>query len=238
MTALLELENLKKYYPIKKATFSREAMLLKAVDGVTLEVARGECLGLVGESGCGKSTLGRLILRLEKPTDGRVRFDGADVWSLTGKDIKAFRRRVQIIFQDPYSSLNPRKSVGHTIEEPLVIHHQGTREERRAKVIEIMGEVGLRPDHIQRYPHEFSGGQRQRIGIARALALNPNLIVADEPVSALDVSIQARNKFFHQGHAQAHEHPPVDLTFYPLPVYGPPDVMGRGHPFHFDLAGI
>ncbi len=192
MTALLELDNLRKYYPIKKSAFSRDVLQLKAVDGVTIDVTQGECLGLVGESGCGKSTLGRLILRLEKPTDGRIRFDGVDVQRLTGKDVKAFRRRVQIIFQDPYSSLNPRKSVGNTIEEPLVIHNQGTKAERRAKVLEIMGEVGLRPDHFQRYPHEFSGGQRQRIGIARALALNPDLIVADEPVSALDVSIQAQ----------------------------------------------
>ena len=192
MTALLELVDLKKHYPVKSSPFGRQDQVLKAVDGVSLSVTKGECLGLVGESGCGKSTLARQILRLEEPTSGRIIFDGQNVLDLSGKDLKAFRRRVQIIFQDPYSSLNPRRSVGAALAEPLVIHGLGNRISRRETVRRLLAEVGLRPEHAERYPHEFSGGQRQRVGIARALALEPDLIVADEPVSALDVSIQAQ----------------------------------------------
>jgi len=192
MTILLELENLKKYYEVAASFLARGRQTLKAVDGVSLKIDRGECLGLVGESGCGKTTLGRLVLRLEEPTDGRIIFDGREVLRFDRREMFRFRRRVQIIFQDPYSSLNPRKTVGGIIGEPLVIHGRGGREERRGRVLELMSEVGLRPEHYHRYPHEFSGGQRQRVGIARALALEPELIVADEPVSALDVSIQAQ----------------------------------------------
>lgn len=192
MSILLSLTEVKKHYPVKSSAFSSQTSVLKAVDGLSLEVEQGECLGLVGESGCGKSTLARLILKLEKPTDGRIVFSGRDISKFRGKDLQTFRRQVQIIFQDPYSSLNPRMSVGAAIGEPFVIHHIGGKVERREKVLRLMSEVGLRPEHISRYPHEFSGGQRQRIGIARALALNPDLIVADEPVSALDVSIQAQ----------------------------------------------
>ena len=192
MSTLLELAGLKKHYPVKSSALVKRPSFLKAVDGVSLEVQRGECLGLVGESGCGKSTLGRLMLRLEDPTEGKIHFDGQNVLEFDKKELKGFRRRVQIIFQDPYSSLNPRRSVGKTIMEPLVIHGLGTKVERREKTLALMSEVGLRPEHYNRFPHEFSGGQRQRIGIARALALNPELVVADEPVSALDVSIQAQ----------------------------------------------
>ena len=192
MTVLLELENLKKYYQIKSSLFAGQTATLKAVDGIDLTVRRGECLGLVGESGCGKSTLGKLILCLDKPTEGEIIFDGQNVTHLGRGERKAFRRRVQIIFQDPYSSLNPRRKVGQTIGEPLLIHGLGDKLERKARVEALMAEVGLRPEHYHRYPHEFSGGQRQRIGIARALALSPELVVADEPVSALDVSIQAQ----------------------------------------------
>lgn len=189
---LVELQDLKKYYPVRSTFFARDKKTLKALDGVNLAVARGECLGLVGESGCGKSTLARQLLRLEDPTAGRLFFDGQDALAFDRQALAAFRRRVQIIFQDPYSSLNPRLPIGSTIEEPLIIHKIGHREQRRERVETLMKEVGLRPEHFRRYPHEFSGGQRQRIGIARALALNPDLIVADEPVSALDVSIQAQ----------------------------------------------
>jgi peptide/nickel transport system ATP-binding protein/oligopeptide transport system ATP-binding protein len=189
---LLELQGLKKYYPIRASGLGGPRLDLKAVDGVDLAVTKGECLGLVGESGCGKSTLGRLVLRLEDPTAGRIVFDGRDVLNFSRRQLKDFRRRAQIIFQDPYSSLNPRISVGSTIEEPLVIHGVGDKAKRRQRVRELMDVVGLRPEHYGRYPHEFSGGQRQRVGIARALALEPDLIVADEPVSALDVSIQAQ----------------------------------------------
>ncbi len=192
MTALLELKDLKKHFPVGDSPFGRKNRVLKAVDGVNLTVAGGECLGLVGESGCGKSTLGRLIVRLDEPTSGRIVFDGQDISVLDRSEMKSMRRRVQIIFQDPYSSLNPRKPVGAAIEEALVIHRVGNGKQRRERVLELMNEVGLRPEHYHRYPHEFSGGQRQRIGIARALALAPDLIVADEPVSALDVSIQAQ----------------------------------------------
>jgi oligopeptide/dipeptide ABC transporter ATP-binding protein len=165
---------------------------VRAVDGVDLNVSHSATLGLVGESGCGKSTLGRLILALEKPTSGRVFVEGTDVNALSRTKLKELRARMQIIFQDPYSSLNPRRTIQSALEEPLVIHGMGTRKERKARVFHLMEEVGLRPEYATRYPHEFSGGQRQRIGIARALALNPSLIVADEPVSALDVSIRSQ----------------------------------------------
>lgn len=166
--------------------------LLKAVEGVNLALSSGETLGLVGESGCGKSTLARLILALLPPTRGQVYFSGEELTRLPAARLKALRKQIQIIFQDPYSSLNPRMTVGHILEEPFIIHGLGTREERQAWVEELLAEVGLSSEHLERYPHEFSGGQRQRLGIARALALRPRLIVADEPVSALDVSIQAQ----------------------------------------------
>jgi len=189
---LVRVENLVKYFPVSAGFFRGHDLNVHAVDGVDLIVRQGETLGLVGESGCGKTTLGRLILRLEEPTSGRIFFDGNDITHLRRSEMKQLRRRMQIIFQDPYSSLNPRRTVGSIIGEPLTVHGIGTRAERRSKVAELMEEVGLRPEYVTRYPHEFSGGQRQRIGIARALALNPSLIIADEPVSALDVSIRSQ----------------------------------------------
>ncbi|MGA2025741.1 MAG: oligopeptide/dipeptide ABC transporter ATP-binding protein [Syntrophobacteraceae bacterium] len=188
----LRISGVKKYYPITEGLFRREIGTVKAVDGVDLEIDRGQTLGLVGESGCGKSTLGRVILGLEPPTEGRVLFDGQDLASLRGEKMHQVRRRMQIIFQDPYSSLNPRQTVGRIIGEGLLIHNIGTPVEQKERVRQIMEVVGLRPEQINRYPHEFSGGQRQRIGIARALALHPELVICDEPLSALDVSIQAQ----------------------------------------------
>ena len=189
---LLRVQGLVKYFPVQKPFFHGEPQQVHAVDGIDLEIFQGETLGLVGESGCGKSTLGALILRLEQPTSGKIVFDGQDIASLSSTEMKKLRRRIQIIFQDPYSSLNPRKTVQSILMEPLTIHRIGTHSERLERVAGLMEEVGLRPEYVSRYPHEFSGGQRQRIGIARALALNPSLIVADEPVSALDVSIRSQ----------------------------------------------
>jgi oligopeptide/dipeptide ABC transporter ATP-binding protein len=189
---LVEVKDLKKFFPLRSHFFSRSKNYVQAVVGVRLDIRRGETLGLVGESGCGKSTLGRLILRLEEPTEGKILFEGEDILQYDAEKMRQLRREMQIIFQDPYSSLNPRKTIGSIIGEPLIIHNIGTKKDREERVQKLMEVVGLRPEHINRYPHEFSGGQRQRIGIARALALNPKLIIADEPVSALDVSIQAQ----------------------------------------------
>ncbi len=191
-SVLLQVVDVKKYYPVIQGLFRREVGMVKAVDGVSLHINRGETLGLVGESGCGKSTLGRVILGLEPPTHGKIIFDGKDLSSIRGSALFQLRRRMQIIFQDPYSSLNPRQTVGRIIGEGLVIHGIGSAAERRERVRRIMEVVGLRPEQINRYPHEFSGGQRQRIGVARALALHPELVICDEPLSALDVSIQAQ----------------------------------------------
>jgi peptide/nickel transport system ATP-binding protein len=191
--ALVQLEDVKVYFPIKSGTLvDRHIGDIKAVDGVTFEVRRGETLGLVGESGCGKSTVGRAILRLYDITDGKIIFDGQDIATLKESDLRHLRRRMQVIFQDPYASLNPRHSVGRTIAEPLKVHGLASGKEASARVRELLSTVGLPQDASSRYPHEFSGGQRQRIGIARALSVNPDFIVADEPVSALDVSIQAQ----------------------------------------------
>lgn len=189
---LVEVKNLRKFFPVRTHFLSREKLFVQAVNNVSLTIKRGETLGLVGESGCGKSTLGRLILRLEEPTSGEISFEGENILQFNAERLRQMRRQMQIIFQDPYSSLNPRKTVGSIIGEPLVIHKIGTKKDQEERVRYLMEVVGLRPEHINRYPHEFSGGQRQRIGIARALALNPKLIIADEPVSALDVSIQAQ----------------------------------------------
>ena len=189
---LLEVTNLKKYFPIKGGVFSRTVGFVYAVDDVSFTVDKGETLGLVGESGCGKSTTGRSILRLIEPTDGKVTFEGQDVTALDKNAMRALRREMQIIFQDPYASLNPRMTVGSIIGEPLEIHKIARGSEKTERVASLLQKVGLRAEDMRKYPHEFSGGQRQRIGIARALALNPKLIVCDEPVSALDVSIQAQ----------------------------------------------
>jgi peptide/nickel transport system ATP-binding protein/oligopeptide transport system ATP-binding protein len=189
---LIEVDDLVKYFPVRGGVLQRTVGWVQAVDGVTFEIREGETLGLVGESGCGKTTVGRTMLRLIEPSGGAVRFDGVDVLRLRGAEMKAMRRNMQIIFQDPYSALDPRMPIGQSVGEGLRIHKIGTPQERRTIVMETLRKVGLEPYHARRYPHEFSGGQRQRIGIARALALQPKFIVADEPVSALDVSIQSQ----------------------------------------------
>jgi len=189
---LLKAENLVKHYPIRGGVFLKEVAAVKALDGVSLTIRRGETLGLVGESGCGKTTFGRAILRLEEPTAGKVLYHGENILDYDAGRIRRLRRRVQIIFQDPFSSLNPRKTVAQIVGEPLLIHGIRDRRERDARVLELLEVVGLSREQMGRYPHMFSGGQRQRIGVARALALKPELIVCDEAVSALDVSIQAQ----------------------------------------------
>jgi oligopeptide/dipeptide ABC transporter ATP-binding protein len=193
-TPLIEVKNLVKHFPIKRGViFQHQVGAVKAVDDISFDVTRGETLGIVGETGCGKSTTARLLVRLLDATGGTILFDGQDIAALKGADLKALHREMQMIFQDPYSSLNPRKTVGSIISDPFVIHGMLKGDgERKKRVQELMDRVGLNPEHYNRYPHEFSGGQRQRIGVARAIALEPKLLVADEPVSALDVSIQAQ----------------------------------------------
>jgi oligopeptide transport system ATP-binding protein len=190
--ALLDARSVVKHYPIRGGVFMKQTGAVKAVDGVSLAIAEGETVGLVGESGCGKTTFGRTVLRLEEPTSGQVFFQGRDILACSKPEMQALRRQMQIIFQDPFSSLNPRKTVSHIVGEPLQVHGIKSRRERDARVLELMELVGLRKEQMRRYPHQFSGGQRQRIGVARALALRPKLIVCDEAVSALDVSIQAQ----------------------------------------------
>jgi oligopeptide/dipeptide ABC transporter ATP-binding protein len=191
--ALLEVTDLQKFFPVKSSGVIRRTIgQVQAVDGVTFSVHKGESLGLVGESGCGKTTTGRVITRLYDPTSGSIRFDGHEIGNLNGKQMMPYRREIQLIFQDPYSSLNPRHTVGSIIGSPIIVHNAVPKNKVLTRVQELLEVVGLNPEHYNRYPSEFSGGQRQRIGIARALALNPKLIVADEPVSALDVSIQAQ----------------------------------------------
>ena len=192
MANIIEIENLKKYYPVTRGFLSKKRGNVKALDGVSFFIPEGETLGLAGESGCGKSTLGRTILKLEEPDAGKIRWRGKDITGSRKNQLKDFRKDCQIIFQDPKSSLDPRMTVGNSIEEALIIHNIGAMDERTHLVGELLIKVGLTPDFISRYPHELSGGQQQRIGIARALAVNPGLIVADEPVSALDVSVQAQ----------------------------------------------
>ena len=189
---LLEARDIVKHYPILGGVLMRQTGSVKAVDGVSLTIGEGETVGLVGESGCGKTTFGRTILRLEEPTAGEIRFRGRSILGHSRNEMQALRREMQIIFQDPFSSLNPRKTVGQIVGEPLLVHGVKSRQERDQRVLELLEVVGLRKEHMRRYPHQFSGGQRQRIGVARALALKPKLVVCDEAVSALDVSIQAQ----------------------------------------------
>ena len=190
--ALLRVEGLKKYFPIRRGVFQRHVGDVKAVDGVSFNVYRGETLGLVGESGCGKTTTGRTIIRLYEPTEGHVYFEGTDLAQIKGRELRQIRRKMQMIFQDPYASLSPRMNVLGIVGEPLEVHNAARGQERKDRVAQLLEMVGLDPAYMSRYPHEFSGGQRQRIGLARSLALNPDLIICDEPISALDVSIQAQ----------------------------------------------
>ncbi len=189
---VIEVKDLKKHFPVKKGLLRRTVGQVYAVDGITFSIKVGETLGLVGESGCGKTTAGRAVLRLTEPTSGSIKVDGKEIVGLSKGDLRPYRREMQIIFQDPFSSLNPRMTAGDIVAEPLLVHGVGDRKERKAEVAALFARVGLRPAQMSNYPHQFSGGQRQRIGIARALALGPKLIVGDEPVSALDVSIQAQ----------------------------------------------
>ncbi|KMY53107.1 peptide ABC transporter ATPase [Bacillus sp. FJAT-27231] len=189
---LLKVENLKKFFPIHGGLFGRQVGEVKAVDDISFYIKKGETLGLVGESGCGKSTTGRMLLRLLEPTEGTIEFDGQDLTKLSKEEMRKMRKEIQMVFQDPFASLNPRHTVEKILEEPLIVHGVKSKEERKKRVRELLETVGLSSWHAKRYPHQFSGGQRQRIGIARALAVHPKLIVADEPVSALDVSIQAQ----------------------------------------------
>ncbi|MBV7507059.1 ATP-binding cassette domain-containing protein [Bacillus sp. sid0103] len=189
---LIEVKNLKKYFPLKTSMFSKSKPVVKAVDDVSFHIYKGETFGLVGESGCGKSTLGRTLNRLYDPTEGEILFDGKDIAKLKSKELHPYRKRMQMIFQDPYSSLNPYMNVEEIIDEPLEIHTSLSKNERREVIIDMLEKVGLKKDDLEKFPHEFSGGQRQRIGIARALAINPDFILCDEAISALDVSIQAQ----------------------------------------------
>ncbi|MEH7502832.1 dipeptide ABC transporter ATP-binding protein [Neobacillus drentensis] len=189
---LIEVKNLKKYFPLKTSMFSKNKQVVKAVDDVSFHIYKGETFGLVGESGCGKSTLGRTLNRLYDPTEGEILFDGKDIANLKSKELQPYRKRMQMIFQDPYSSLNPYMNVEEIIDEPLEIHTSLSKNERREVIIDMLEKVGLKKDDLEKFPHEFSGGQRQRIGIARALAINPDFILCDEAISALDVSIQAQ----------------------------------------------